>query len=250
VATRDGKGGTKDNIIHFPALWCDADFKDIDRKDLFKRLKDFPFSPSIIVKSGGGAHLYWQLDEPVDKGDISKIEECNRRIAQHFGGDMNATDAARILRVPGTKNRKYKPARDVKVSQIDQFFYILDDFLDILPEVKSNQSLSKNTNGNPQGWLLEALKGVAEHNPGRDKTGVKIAGYFIDKLSYRDVLTVLLAWNERNSPPMEEQAVRRIVRSVYRYKKTSEAQDETQRERVTISFNRSKKGGHQVAAFG
>jgi hypothetical protein len=239
VATRDGGGGGKDNIINIPAVWCDADFKDIDRQQLFKRLNQFPFSPSIIVKSGGGAHLYWLLKEPSGPDGILKIEEVNRRIAARFGGDMNACDAARILRVPGTKNRKYKPARDVEVSRLDLFYYVLDDFLEILPEVKSNKSLSKNSNGNPQGWLLEALKGVAQHNPGRDKTGAKIAGYFINKLSYRDVLTILTAWNERNIPPMEEKAIRRIVRSVYRYKKSSEAHNETQRGRVTLSFNRN-----------
>jgi hypothetical protein len=101
VATRDGKGGTKCNAIHIPAVWCDADFKDIDRKELYKRLKDFSFSPSIIVSSGGGAHFYWLLKEPAEKDEIEKVEEVNRRIAQQLFGDMNACDAARILRIRG-----------------------------------------------------------------------------------------------------------------------------------------------------
>ena len=98
-ATRDGKGGTKKNIVNIPVVWCDADFKDIDRKSLFKRKKGFPFSPSAIVKSGGGAHFYWLLKEPAEKDETKKVEDVNRRIAQKFNGDMNATDAARILRV-------------------------------------------------------------------------------------------------------------------------------------------------------
>jgi hypothetical protein len=239
VATRDGAGGTKDNIVNFPAVWAEADFKDIERTKLHKKVKQFPFSPSAIVASGGGAHFYWLLKEPAEKEELGKIEEVNRRIAQQLSADFNSCDAARILRIPDTKNYKYTPPRRVKITRMDKFYYRLDDFLEILPEVKSNKALSKNSNGNPQGWLLEALKGVAQHNPGRDKTGAKIAGYFIDKLSYPEVLTILLAWNEHNSPPMDEQAVRRIVRSVGRYKKTSEAHNETQRGRVTVSFDRS-----------
>jgi hypothetical protein len=250
VATRNGAGGTKENIVNFPAVWADVDFKDIEHTKLHKKVKQFPFSPSAIVASGGGAHFYWLLKVPAEKNEAEKVEEVNRRIAQQLSGDMNSCDAARILRIPGTKNYKYTPPRPVKITRMDSFYYQLDDFLEILPVVKSNKSLSKNSNGNPQGWLLEALKGVAQHNPGRDKTGAKIAGYFIDKLSYREVLTILLAWNEHNSPPMDEKAVHRIVRSVYRYKKSSEAHDETPRKRVTLSFNRGKKGGHQVASFG
>ena len=31
VSTRDGKGGTKENIVQTPALWIDVDFKEISR---------------------------------------------------------------------------------------------------------------------------------------------------------------------------------------------------------------------------
>ena len=235
VATRDGAGGTKENIVNIPAVWSDADFKDIGRKSLYKKLEAFPFSPSIIVSSGGGAHFYWLLKEPVEKDELGKVEEVNRRIAQQLAGDMNACDAARILRVPGTVNRKYTPGRICKCTQLKNFYYSLDSFLDLLPEVKSNKSFSKNSNGNPIGWLLEALKGVTEHDPGRDKTATKIAGYFINKLNFSDILTILLAWNEHNAPPMDEKDIRRLVTSVSRYAK-NEAHNEIPMERVTISF--------------
>ena len=96
IATRDGGGGTKENIIHIPALWCDADFKDTDRNQLYENLSQFPYAPSIIVSSGGGAHFYWILKEPAEKPDIECIEEINRRIAEQLNGDPNACDAARI----------------------------------------------------------------------------------------------------------------------------------------------------------
>jgi len=55
---------------------------------------------------------------------------------------------------------------------INNYRYNLDDFLNTLPESKH-----KSTNGgkvNPEGWLLKALRGVRERNPGRDATGAKI----------------------------------------------------------------------------
>jgi hypothetical protein len=217
VATRDGQGGGKKNIVSIPAIWADCDFKDIDRKRLYEHLKQFPFTPSMIVKSGGGVHFYWQLDEPASQKDIGKVEDCNRRIAARMGGDMNATDAARILRVPDTKNHKYKPARAVLVSQVNSFYYMLDDFLDLLPQVSTPAS-KPDVDGKPDAWLLEALKGVKAHSPGRDTTGAKIAGYFIDKLPGRDVLTILLAWNERNQPPLPKKDIIRIVKSISKYR--------------------------------
>ena len=249
VATRDGGGGTKKNIVSIPAVWTDCDFKDIGRKQLYRRLKQFPFSPSIIIKSGGGVHFYWQLDEPASQDDILKIEDCNRRIASRLGGDMNATDAARILRVPGTRNHKYKPVRDVSVIQINSFYYVLDDFFDLLPRATTPKS-EESTDGNPHGWLLEALKGVKAHSPGRDTTGAKIAGYFIDRLPGRDVLTILLAWNERNQPPLVEKDIIRIYKSISKYKKaenrkfrtfSDKGEPKNEFKRIDISNQRFKK---------
>jgi len=114
VATRNGCG-KKENIVNIPAVWCDIDFKDTPREILADRLKKFPFNPSIFVKSGGGVHAYWLLKEPAEKSDISIVEDINRRIAITLGGDTNACDASRVLRIPGTLNRKYDPPRKCEV---------------------------------------------------------------------------------------------------------------------------------------
>ncbi|MBU4427425.1 MAG: hypothetical protein L6406_14980 [Desulfobacterales bacterium] len=49
VATRDGKGGKKENIVNIPCVWADVDFKDTSREILADRLSKFPFKPSLIV---------------------------------------------------------------------------------------------------------------------------------------------------------------------------------------------------------
>ena len=73
VGTRDGHGGGTENLINIPAICCDCDFKDSSRDIIAEKLKAFPFKPSIIVRSGGGIHIYWLLKEPADKYDIETI---------------------------------------------------------------------------------------------------------------------------------------------------------------------------------
>ena len=213
VATRNG-GGTKEHVVNIPAVWCDCDFKDSSREIIAEKLKAFPFKPSIIVKSGGGVHLYWLLKEPALNGDIPEIEDINHRIAEQLGGDHNACDGARVLRVPDTLNHKYDPPRQCEVTICDDFNYDLSDFLEILPE-SDHQKKSKSDNANNTGWLQELMAGVNE--PGRNAAGVKIAGYWINKLPTSDVLTILQTWNLQNTPPLEESELQTIVNSVSRY---------------------------------
>jgi hypothetical protein len=67
----------------------------------------FLLPPSLRVDSGGGEHDYWltedylKLDTPER---IHAFEMANRGLADALGGDLAATDASRILRVPGTFN--------------------------------------------------------------------------------------------------------------------------------------------------
>lgn len=214
VATRAG-GGTKAHVVRVPAVWADVDFKDTPREILADKLKSFPFKPSIIVKSGGGAHLYWLLKVPVGQGDIEDLEEVNRRIAGALGGDRNAVDAARVLRLPGTLNLKYEPARRCEVTQTSDFSYSLEDFLEMLPPAPERQAADKVEARNDTGWLQELMDGVEAG--GRNAAGAKIAGYWINKLPAADVLTILQAWNARNAPPLEEPELRKIAESVSRY---------------------------------
>jgi len=222
VATRDGQGGRKENIVNIPCVWSDVDFKDTPREIVAQKLKEFPFRPSIIVKSGGGIHLYWLLKEPAEKQDIAAIEDINHRIVDQLGGDHGACDAARILRVPGTKNRKYNPAPLCEVTQQNDFFYTIDDFLEILPESSHNHKEPRqdpsSVNAKDPEWLFTAMQGVDTNEASRNVTGTRIVGYFINKLPAHDCLTILKTWNLNNKPPLDENELQTIVKSVSLYK--------------------------------
>ena len=70
----------------------------------------------LIVNSGRGVHAYWLLDEAVGKDDWIPIAERLKRLcAQHnlFADPAVTSDAARVLRIPGTHNHKGDPPHSV-----------------------------------------------------------------------------------------------------------------------------------------
>ena len=79
-------------------------FIETDDPSAIERLKRFAHQPTMTISSSPGhLHLYWQLHEPVD---LDELEQANRRLAHHLGGDLASVDASRILRPPASWNRK------------------------------------------------------------------------------------------------------------------------------------------------
>ncbi len=101
---RESGKGTARDVLEGLVAWCDIDFKDYPggEADARARLEAFPVQPSIIVRSGHGLHAYWLLREPTDPQELSRI---SKGVARALSGD-HAFDAARILRLPETYNRK------------------------------------------------------------------------------------------------------------------------------------------------
>ncbi len=72
----------------------------------------------MIVSSGtaGHAHAYWTLRTRV--GAV-ELEQANRTLASHLGGDLASVDAARILRPAGTLSHKHRPPAPVELLHLD-----------------------------------------------------------------------------------------------------------------------------------
>jgi putative DNA primase/helicase len=104
---REGRSG-KSNLSTALALWVDRDFRhDGDAETHERVLRPFPLPPSLRVCSGSGEHLYWCLDEQYDLRSpvaIQRFEGVLKGLCEALGGDRAATDASRLLRVPGTVN--------------------------------------------------------------------------------------------------------------------------------------------------
>lgn len=73
-----------------------------------------------VVASGGGLHCYWPFTKALPKDDWKLIAESFKRLCKQckLNIDMTVTaDAARVLRIPGTRNfkEKYPSPREVKL---------------------------------------------------------------------------------------------------------------------------------------
>ncbi len=84
------------------------------------KLIDDTLPPSAIIASGGGLYPVWRLAEPFEitgDDDRARFESITRRLDAELGGngfhvDSTMKDLARVIRPPGTDNRK--PDRDVR----------------------------------------------------------------------------------------------------------------------------------------
>lgn len=73
------------------------------------------FPQPYVVASGGGLHCYWPFEESVDVLEWKPLAESFKRACAQHGFLIDPTvssDAARVLRVPGTRNTKYRSTSD------------------------------------------------------------------------------------------------------------------------------------------
>jgi len=205
VATRlDASGGDLAHCLHLPALFIDVDFKTTPREQARDAIRRFPLRPSIVVRSGGGVHSYWLLREPVDlREEASRAKDLLRRLALELGGDINAAEPARILRMPGTRNFKYTPPCPVPLTHLDASArYNPIDFDSLLP-VEPHNTASK-----PRFVVPELIAAGA-----RNSTLYRLGRSLKSRgLVEPEILAALLSANAwRCQPPLDDAEVRAIA---------------------------------------
>ncbi len=117
------------DALALKAIWIDLDGNKTDPArgyptleaalTAFKKfLKDSKLPlPTFIVCSGGGYHIYWVSGKPLTLDEWRHYAEGLWALIQKHGlkADPVTTDAARILRVPGTFNFKSQPPKQVTI---------------------------------------------------------------------------------------------------------------------------------------
>lgn len=111
--------GKRDNLDELRGLWSDVDFKRLGPEfqtdeSIVAMGKGLPYPPSVMIRTGGGVHLIWLLDETLsvslERPGAGALEltivDSLKRLAGVVGGDIRVCDLARILRLPGTVNSK------------------------------------------------------------------------------------------------------------------------------------------------
>ena len=105
----DARGRTKADIADVRHLYLDIDH---DAEASLKRLNDQSDVPSanhIVNTSPAKLQVVWKVEE----FSLDQAETLQRQLARDFGADLAATDAARVLRLPGFVNHKYDPPHRV-----------------------------------------------------------------------------------------------------------------------------------------
>lgn len=116
----------KENATYFKSVWMDIDCgenkKYVDKASAIEALVKFcndNFLPvPTLVDSGRGVHVYWVWEDTVNRGLWTAVAEQLKQLCAQQGlhADESVTaDAARVLRLPGTKNFKDDPPLDVSV---------------------------------------------------------------------------------------------------------------------------------------
>ena len=161
----------KQNLLSSHAIYCDIDLpkelqenlSDVELLDFVKEKYDELYRNlkwSYAIKSGSGIHLYYALDKSVyleNEDQVEKYKEVLRELQENFcelGSDIRCIDAARLLRLPFSFNRKQKFGKDHKEVQILEYNDVSYDML----ELKNKLSFVKN--GGMQQLFQDVLEDV------------------------------------------------------------------------------------------
>jgi hypothetical protein len=239
VATRaHAHGGTKKHCLRLTALFVDLDLTDFEEDEGRARaaLERCALRPSIIVATGGGFHAYWLLSEPLELTDPTSgelAEQLLRGFAAYLGGDFQAAELARVLRVPGTLNHKYDPPRAVVLERCDvNCRYDLDSVIAVVPRIRRARARPERRSTEHRShtgisvawrrrlaacWLLSQEPAV-EGAHGDHHTFSVCCGVAQDyDLDEDDAFDVLQEWNARCTPPWSDDDLRDKIRGVPKY---------------------------------
>lgn len=130
VATRrrrleGNQRGSAADCLELPGLWLDidvagpnhaADALPPDREAAWALIGDFPLPPTAVIDSGGGLQGWWAFAEPIPADDaavtlLGRWGAWWSQAADARGWHLDDVfDLARVMRLPGTTNRKGEPA--------------------------------------------------------------------------------------------------------------------------------------------
>ncbi len=103
---------TKERAAPVLALWADADGSGLPI--------GLPEPTAVVESSPSRRHLFWRLSRQIS---AREAEALNRRLSRAIGADPSGWDLGQLLRPPGTRNRKYRPAPPVRLLELTEDRY-------------------------------------------------------------------------------------------------------------------------------
>jgi putative DNA primase/helicase len=180
---KNGSRGKEDTVICLPGFWADIDIagpahkaKNLpaNEQEALRIIEVVGLQPSVLVRSGHGLQVYWLFREPffIDtRAERQTLKSLSHRFQQMLqnqasmhGWNIDSTsDLCRLLRVPGTFNRKIaSDIRPVTAEYIDHT-YCLSDIEELVQGVDDPGSpeLKKQIRDLPPASMQLILDGCA-----------------------------------------------------------------------------------------
>lgn len=115
---------SKENIREVRHVYLDLDEDAPSSLARVRDSSDVP-PPNFVMDTSPAKHqVVWKIEG----AELEQAETLLRSLATEFGGDTAATDATRVLRVPGFTNRKYEEDFLVRAHYESDRVYSLRDF--------------------------------------------------------------------------------------------------------------------------
>lgn len=211
IATKTGKVYYKpvrlqENAVALKALFLDIDGDKQPDPDPTKVVKGYPTmrealtalkafiaavglpKPSIMVTSGGGLHVYWVFNRALTPEEWYPLACALIEATKRHGLRLDeavTTDAARILRVPDTFNRKKDRPRQVKIAGTPtDFDYAVEFIAKLLEPYKVDAVFQGSAN-----MLKFEVAGVPQRPPLKEESD--LAGGVVFTMPQQEVRACL-----------------------------------------------------------
>ncbi len=156
---KDASTRTKDDIESIKHVYIDLDHDGSEALESIENSSVVP-TPNYVLNSSPEKHqVVWK----VEGINFEEAEGLLHAVAREFGGDPAATDATRVLRVPGFANKKYETNFYVEARRESTETYHLRDFKlhidaqdsprhNFLNRAKHDSSLRTNLSQSEHDW--------------------------------------------------------------------------------------------------
>jgi RepB DNA-primase N-terminal domain len=120
----DAYSRTKRDIQEIRHVYLDLDYRGSEALKAIQNSDEIP-KPNFVLDTSPGKHqVVWKVEAVTPQ----EAEDLQQRMAHEFGADIAATDASRVLRLPGFANRKHDAECLVRVTKHSDKTYNLRDF--------------------------------------------------------------------------------------------------------------------------
>jgi hypothetical protein len=121
---KDASTRTKEDIESIRHVYLDLDHGGPEALESVENSSAVPKPNYVLTSSPGKFQIVWK----VEGMSLEEAEGLLHAMAREFGGDPAATDATRVLRLPGFANKKYETDFYVEARRESTETYHLRDF--------------------------------------------------------------------------------------------------------------------------